>query len=156
MIVSDLFSVAKGGAPSFEEYDEVVLDGLADQKSPVAYVSASTNVNGVNGYVIPKPKDRVWRGGLITVAAQGQGSVGFATVQAKDFVASNQVLVLTPRPKMPLNERDILLVAAAIRKNRWRFSFGRGVSVDRCGAISLRPVVHMMTLGSNNMSHSFV
>lgn len=131
--LSKLFEVKLGDAPSFDEYVDIT-----DETHPtVAYVSASTTRNGINGFVVPHRDNTVFSKNLVTVAVQGQGSVAFATLQPHEFVASKLVAVLTPKPKgfdtngITLNNENLSIICSLIRKQRWRFSFGRTVSTDR-------------------------
>lgn len=130
--LGDVFEPVKGNASSFEDYHEVRGQPSGDERV-VAYVSASTNNNGVNGYVIPNQKDTVHDEGRIVVASQGDGSVCFATVQLAAFISSKQSWVLVEKPDWVgrISAERKFWLCAFIRKNHWRFSFGRNVSSTR-------------------------
>lgn len=137
--ISELFDIKCGDAPSFDDY----VDITDDSQPTVAYVSASTTRNGINGFVVPQQDNEVFTKNLVTVAVQGQGSVAFATVQPHQFVASKLVAVLTPKIKkfdeigLECNPLVLSVICSLIRKQRWRFSFGRTASVYRIKMITI-------------------
>lgn len=150
--INKLFTIGKGNSPSFEEYYDLV----DSEFQTVAYVSASTTRNGINGFVLPKQSDIVFKKNLITVALQGQGSVSYATVQPHRFIASKLVLVLTPnidsfKDYGIISEEEaenyitsgsisidkLAIFCAFIRKYRWRFSYGRTVDEERLGELKI-------------------
>lgn len=162
--LKDYFTIVKGKADSVENYRE------SDDTDAVAYVSASTNYNGIKALVSPNlaeegqslpegtSPDKVFPADTLTVAAQGQGSVGYATVQPMPFVAAATVLVLIPKQGLSFSKEQLFLMAAVIRKNRWRYGFGRPISPDRCARIivpenikQLLPVLPSEVRGSTNL-----
>lgn len=135
--LNKLFSFDKGNSGSFDDYYDVVDSGA----ETVAYISCTTNKNGINGFVIPKESDVIFEPMTITVAGQGQGSVCYSTIQPHRFIASTLVLTLVANEdefkKHGLNVdiETLSVICALIRKFRWRFSFGRTVDDDRLGEL---------------------
>ena len=132
--IGDFFAAVKGDADSFDNYRECEPSAT---HNGVAYVSASTMYNGINGLVMPDERATVHPAGILTVAGQGQGGVGFAALQPMSFVAAATVLVLIPKAGVNFSEEQLYVIAAVIRKNRWRFGFGRPISIARLNEIEI-------------------
>lgn len=137
--VEDLFTISKGNAPSFDLYTDI-----AEAQAPtVAYVSASTSRNGVNGFVLPARGDKVFPADTITIAVQGQGSVAYASVQPHRYIASAMVLSLSPKAAafaahgLAPDSATLAALCACLRKHRWRFSFSRNADEGRVGELEL-------------------
>jgi len=90
----------------------------------VKYVSASTENSGISEKEVSIAKEAVNKSGTITVAIDGQGSVGFTQIQSLNFTASSHVAVIECES---LTIEEKLVLAAVIRLNRWRFGFGRAM-----------------------------
>jgi hypothetical protein len=137
--LKNIFTIKQGNSSSYDDY----FDIAEDNSDTVAYVSAATNRNGINGFVIPKAGDIIFNPQTITVASQGQGSVGYATVQPHKYIASTLVLSLEPnsaefeRHELNTDLETLTAICAFIRKFRWRFSFGRNIDEERIGELSI-------------------
>lgn len=137
--LSDLFVMKTGTAGSFDDYTDIT-DPEVDS---VSYISAATTRNGINGFVQPRERDVVYPANSITVAIQGQGSVSFATVQPHAFIASKLVLVMLVNKESFLENgltpstETLAVIASLIRKQRWRFSFGRRADPDRLAVMEI-------------------
>jgi hypothetical protein len=135
--INVLFKFDKGNASSFDDYYDVI----EECPDSVAYISAATTRNGINGFVLPKESDIIFKPMTISVAAQGQGSVSYATIQPHKYIASKLVLCLTPNLdkfkeyNLSDNIETLSIICAIIRKYRWRFSFGRTVDEERLGEL---------------------
>jgi len=137
--IGELFEISKGNAGSLDDYYDIV----DEDANTVAYVSASTTRNGINGFVLPKGTEKVFEPHTITVAIQGQGSVAYATLQPHRYIASGLVLSLKPieskfsKYNLQLSDDTLIIICAMIRKFRWRFSYGRTVDIDRINVLKI-------------------
>ena len=114
------------------------LTRAAMTEGVVPFVGASSANNGIRAYVGHEPGHR---GGAISVCYNG--SVGEAFYQPVPFCASDDVNVL--RPRFVMNEWTALFVCALIRREQYRYNYGRKwhlarmkgaevrIPVDRCG-----------------------
>jgi hypothetical protein len=75
--------------------------------------------NGVVGYFQKPDKAKVYMGGKITVSTVG----GDAFVQLQPFLATDNVLILTP--KSPMKLATLFCVAFMLNQQKWRYSYGR-------------------------------
>lgn len=82
-------------------------------------VSRITKDNGTVGYYDIPDNAQVYPRGSITVSTVG----GDAFVQASDFIATDNVLVCTP--KHPLKLSTVFFIAFALNDQKWRYSYGR-------------------------------
>jgi hypothetical protein len=99
------------------------------QAGKVFFVTNGFRLNGVLGFVKPKPKDKVFKFLGIVLSAFCE-----ATVQKPPFIARGNggsgLMVLEPRETMTLAELGY--IAAYVNEAiRWRFSWYRQASVDR-------------------------
>ena len=123
MKASDLFEIKRGNC-----------SGLDNQtKGTIAFVSASTLNGGVSGFVAPIPGGRLFKDlPCLSVAANGDGGMAFASPKSFPFYATSDVAILVPRKDHQFWQSDIngklFATAAYIRKQRWRFGFGRKMS----------------------------
>lgn len=88
------------------------------------YVGASDKNNGITAWI---GQDPIHSAGTITVAYDG--SVGEAFYQHKDYWASDAVNVLYPNFEM--TPEVALFIAAIIRREKYRFSYGRKWHLER-------------------------
>jgi hypothetical protein len=117
------------GTQTVEELFEIHSgNGLSRSKLKVAVAGEGVNFvargqidNGVVGRVIAPEGEKVWSGGLITVALSG--SVLSTFVQPEPFVTAFHVAVLVPRRLMKLSEK--LWWARCIAINQYRYNYGR-------------------------------
>ena len=84
----------------------------------VPFVGASSANNGITAFVGQGPRHL---GGVISVSYNG--SVGEAFYQAVPFFASDDVNVL--RPRFVMDEWVALFLCALIRRERYRYNYGR-------------------------------
>jgi len=90
--------------------------------SSVNFVGRSAKNNGVTSFVDEKKTVKPFNDGLITVALGGSILASF--VQVKQFYTGQNIVVLSPREEMTINQK--LYYCMAIRNNKFRFSaFGR-------------------------------
>lgn len=88
-------------------------------RGPWPTVSRTTNDNGVAGYYEQPEGSNVYPPGTITVSTVG----GDAFVQSREFIVTDNVIVLQPRAEMPLE--TVVLIAAMINQQKWRYGYGR-------------------------------
>lgn len=99
-------------------------------KGDVPYIGAIDKNNGVAALV-----DRsIHPGGTITVPYDG--SIGEAFYQPHPYWCSDAVNVLYP--KLPMSPPVALFVAALIRKERYRFNYGRKWHLERMESSEIR------------------
>lgn len=87
----------------------------------IPFVTSRGNDNGVAGRVEPIPGATLFQKGSITVPLKG--TVLAAYMQPEDFYCAHQIAVLSP--KVEMTEQQIFFYVAAIRHNKFRFSYGR-------------------------------
>lgn len=97
-----------------------------------AFISALDWNNGLRQRVASKP---LHPAGVLTVNYNGNG-VAEAFYQPEPFFASDDVNVLYPRSK--LNIAAALFICSIIRKEKYRFSYGRKWTLERMKASVIR------------------
>lgn len=123
MKVGDLFEVKRGNCSGLETH----------ASGTIAFVSAGTSNAGVAGFVSKISGGRLFKDlPCLSVAANGDGGMAFASPKNAEFYATSDVAVLVPKWQHAFWQTDIqsklIAVAAYIRKQRWRFGFGRKMS----------------------------
>jgi type I restriction enzyme M protein len=113
--LSDLFDIKKGTR----------LVKSAMKPGPLAFVSAIETNNGVRQRVSGVARHPA---GVVTVNYNGNG-VAEAFYQPEPFWASDDVNVLYP--KFPMDVPTALFICAIIRREKYRFSYGRKWGLDR-------------------------
>lgn len=106
-----LFSVLKGS-------NIRVRDITHDGKIPL--ISALKHNNGLSGMVNADPQ---YDSNVIVVVGNGNAGVGEAFYQPSPFCATIDVNIL--KPKFKLNEFIAMFLICLIRKERYRYNFGR-------------------------------
>ncbi|MFA5410345.1 MAG: restriction endonuclease subunit S [Candidatus Omnitrophota bacterium] len=91
-------------------------------------ISATTKNNGVVGYLDINTNDK-FPPNCITIANTGQGSVGFPAFQEKEFYATNNITVL--KPKFKCNKYVGLFLCTLMKKERFKYSYGRVINEKR-------------------------
>ncbi len=116
--LSNIFDIKYGNS-----LDLTVLELCAENdKNGVNYVSRTRENNGVSARVCMIAELKPFPPGLITVAGSGN-SVLEASLQLSPFYTGFHVFVLYPNRKM--NDLEKLFYCHCIRKNRYRYNFGR-------------------------------
>jgi len=87
----------------------------------VNFISRTENSNGVSAYVKKLPDVNPNPAGTITVAVGG--SVLSTFLQIQPYYTGFHIMILYPKRKMSITE--LLFYAYAIRKNRYRYNYGR-------------------------------
>ena len=108
--LSELFDVKKGQRLTKEDQTE--------GKTP--YVGAIDSNNGISNHI---GQSAIHDGGTISLSYNG--SVGEAFYQPEPFWATDDVNVLYPKPGTLLTERTALFVCTILRKEKYRYSYGR-------------------------------
>ncbi|CEO35898.1 restriction endonuclease subunit S [Paraclostridium sordellii] len=112
--ISDLFYLESGNG--------LALNKLNPNPKGIAFVSRTSKNNGVSKFVDKYNNIIPFSPGLITVALSGN-SVLEASVQPFEFYTGYHVMVLTPKKEMSLREK--LFYCICIKKNRFKYNFGR-------------------------------
>jgi hypothetical protein len=107
--ISELFTVKRGDFHSLASLD------------PGAHrtVSRITQDNGTVGYFDRPEKAKVYPSGSITVSTVG----GDAFFQINDYIATDNILILTPTHQV--NPETLVFIAFALNREKWRYSYGR-------------------------------
>lgn len=116
--VNDLFEVKYGN--SLELVNLAICEKV--DKDSISFVSRTEKNNGVSAIVKRLPEIDPFEAGLITVAGSGN-SVLESFIQTKPFYTGFHVFVLRPRNK--LTELEKLFYCYCIRKNQYKYNFGR-------------------------------
>lgn len=113
--LQELFSIERGRGPRKNK-----LDGQGE--TPV--ITSSDSNNGRTGFTTMSP---CHEGN--TIGVNRNGSVGEAFYQPIPFCSTEDVHVFTP--KFPMNPFIAMFLTALIRKERFRFGYGRKWGIDR-------------------------
>ena len=111
----ELFEIERGRGPRKKD-----LDGSG--KTP--FITSTDSSNGVAGFTTMSP---CHQGN--TLGVNRNGSVGEAFYQPRAFCSTEDVHIFTPKFKM--NPFIALFIATLIRRERWRFSYGRKWGLER-------------------------
>ena len=95
-------------------------------------VSPTEQYNGCDGWL---EFPIVLRPPFITVARTG--SIGEAFVHLEPCAPNSDCIVLIPRSRSAAKPAQLLLAAAAIRAERWRYNYGRKITPSRLARIKL-------------------
>ena len=117
-LYNDIFEIKKG--------KRVVIGEIIDKNGKHNFVSAIKNNNGVSCKTNLEPNHSA---NVITVNYDGNGGVAEAFYQDKPFWALDSVNVLYP--KFGLNPFIAMFLITLIRKERYRFNYGRKWHKDR-------------------------
>lgn len=111
--ISDLFTIQRG--------KEVI-----NQCEPgeIQLISSTEKNNGVHGFI---EGNNLFEGNVLTVAVNG--SIAEAFYQKDNFYATTDIAVL--HPKFIINEFIGLFIAVIIRREKYRFNFGRKWGYER-------------------------
>jgi hypothetical protein len=101
-------------------------DGIADGETLV--ISPTEAYNGCYGWL---EFGQVMQPPFVTVAQTG--SIGEAFVQFEPCAVNDDCLVLLPRK--PLSEAMLVIAAACLHEEKWRFSYGRKLTPAYCRMI---------------------
>ena len=112
--LSELFDIRKGRR----------LTSVDQTEGNTPYVGAIDSNNGVSCYIGQEP---IHEGNTISVSYDG--SIGEAFYQEKAFWCSDAVNVFYP--KFHMNKPRALFICTLIRKERYRFSYGRKWDLDK-------------------------
>lgn len=112
----DLFEIDRGRGPRKKN---LTKDG------ETLFVSASIENNGVTGVTKQKP---CHSSGVITVVRNGN-SVASAFYQDRAFCSTEDVHIFTP--KFKINKYIALFICTLIRKEKYRFNYGRKWGISR-------------------------
>lgn len=114
--IDDLFDVDYGQ----KEYE---MKGDLEEGKTIL-ISSSGEDNGCYGFFdIPQ----FYKAPFITVPRTG--TIGEAFVQIYDCCANSDVLILIPKKKLSIEK--LFQVAFQIRKNKWRYAYGRKITPER-------------------------
>lgn len=101
---------------------------IKNTQNGLPVISATTTNNGIIGY-LEKCAENPFPQNCITIANTGQSSVGFPTYQEELFYATNNITVLIP--KFKCNKYIGLFLCTLIKKDRYKYSWGRILNETR-------------------------
>lgn len=119
--IDDLFTIKKGKRLIKADMNE----------GPTPFIAAIEDNNGLRQSIDVTP---IHSGNTITV--NYNGSVGEAFYQKEPFYASDDVNILYP--KFEMNERIALFIVTVIRKEQYRFNYGRKWKSERMGESTIK------------------
>ena len=94
-------------------------------------ISRTSDNNGVVGRFAAPEGARVYPPGRITVSTVG----GDAFVQLHEFIATDNVIICTP--KVPLSSGALFFLAFMLNRQKWRYSYGRQCYKTKFGGIEI-------------------
>jgi type I restriction-modification system DNA methylase subunit len=101
--------------------------------SGVPIISATTSNNGFSHFTDEQP---LYNGNSITIANTGQASVGVAFYQPYSFSSTNNINIL--EPKLFLNEYIGMFLVTIFKIERYRFSYGRVLNLNRTNSMKIK------------------
>lgn len=113
----DLFDIKKGTR---------IVVSKTTKKGTCPFISATSRNNGISNMLDLEP---IYQGNTITVVYDGQGGLAEAFYQPQPYWAVDSVNVLYP--KFKLNPFIAMFLITLMRKERFRFSYGRKWHKDR-------------------------
>lgn len=120
--LAELFVIERGKGPRKSE-----LNGTGD----VPFITSIDGNNGLTGFVEGPARHE---GNVLTV--NRNGSVGEAFYQPSAFSTTEDVHVFVP--KFEINAKRGLFISALIRRERYRFGYGRKWGLDRMKTSTIR------------------
>ena len=114
--LSDLFDVNYG-----VNLELVRLDAVVRRGDGICFVSRTDENNGVSAFVRRLPDVNPIPAGTLTVA--GGGSVLATFLQPYEYYSGRDLYYLIPRREM--SERELVYYSLCIRRNKFRYSYGR-------------------------------
>ena len=103
-------------------------DGMTEGKTLI--VSPTESYNGTDGWL---EFDTAFEPGFVTAAQTG--SIGEAFVQLEPCAVNDDCLVLLPKER--LSTAKLVIAAALIHSEKWRFSYGRKLTPERIAGFRL-------------------
>ncbi len=116
--LSDLFEIDYGQREYHNKEDL--------KKGNTLLISSQSKQNGCYGYFNINP---IYKEKIITVPSTG--SVGYAFVQLKECCVDDNCLTLIPKKQLSIEE--LFYIACVVRRERWRFKYGRQITPFKLG-----------------------
>ena len=105
-------------------------DGMAEGKTLI--VSPTESYNGTDGWL---EFDTAFEPGFVTVAQTG--SIGEAFVQLEPCAVNDDCLVLLPKNQERVGVAKLVIAAAILHAEKWRFHYGRKLTPKRIAGFRL-------------------
>lgn len=105
-------------------------DGMADGKTLI--ISPTESYNGTDGWL---DFDTLIEPGFVTAAQTG--SIGEAFVQLEPCAVNDDCLILLPKSDAHASIARLVIAAAIIHSEKWRFNYGRKLTPDRIARFPL-------------------
>lgn len=101
---------------------------LPEEEGDIPTVSRLSENNGIKGYYEPPEGAEIYSAPKITVSTGGKYAAK-SFVQFQPFIASDKVVILTPKEDMDI--RLMYFVQLMIDRERWRYSYSRSYFADK-------------------------
>ena len=111
--LKDLFDIVFGGRISYNT--------MTPYAEGVPFISRQSVNNGIKGRVRKKENEKLNPKNTISVACSG--SVMSSFLQEEEYYSGNDICYLTP--KIPMSKKKLLFYCLVLRKNAYRFNYGR-------------------------------
>ena len=118
--LSDIFKTRRGDFHS-------IADLAEGEYTTVSRVSSDNGV--VGNYEIPDDAKK-YQKGCVTISTVG----GDAFVQLDEFIATDNVIVCTPKSELSIS--TLFFVAFVLNRQKWRYSYGRQCYMNKVGRIN--------------------
>ncbi len=119
--ITEVLSLKRGDFHSLDSLDA----------GPYLTVSRVTTNNGVVGYFDKPERASLYPPGRITVSTVG----GDAFVQLREFIATDNVVICTP--KFTASPTTLFFLAFMINHQKWRYSYGRQCYLKKLEQVKL-------------------
>ncbi|MGD0337374.1 MAG: restriction endonuclease subunit S [Bacteroidota bacterium] len=107
---------------------------LLTEGNDIYYIGAKKSENGIMLKVL-RDENLVSKGNCIVFIGDGQGSIGYALYQDKDFIGSS---TLTCGYNKKLNKYNGLFIVTILDLERYRYSFGRKYGKDKIATSKIK------------------
>lgn len=112
------------------------LNKLLHSPDGINYVGRTEENNGVTAKVIPLENVTIYKGNSITIPMVGHSTLK-CSYQKEPFCVSQNIAILTLKD-FTLNEYIAFYIIANLRREAYRFSYGRTLSLERMEKLKIR------------------
>jgi hypothetical protein len=114
--ISDIFEIKYGNG-----FELISMEEVTENESGINFVARTSQNFGVSARVKELKDKPPFQPGVLTVSVGG--SVLETFLQTQPFYTGYHILILTP--KINLSEKELVYYAWCIRKNKYKYSYGR-------------------------------
>lgn len=120
-------------------------DGMVP--GPSLVISPTEQYNGCYGWL---EFPRLIEPAFVTVAQTG--SIGKSFVQLEPCAVNDDCLILLPKPGAGVTMVDLVLAAACLQSEKWRFTYGRKLTPSRIASFKFSKSKELNTWVENKLS----